>query len=66
MSFVLWGCGRNRKMVVPAQTQSTTDEFSSRHAELIESGYDCIDRIVINAYNSLYRPWRAKPKSLAR
>lgn len=40
-------------MVVPAQPQSTTDEFSRRYAELIESSYDCIDRIVINAYNPL-------------
>ena len=61
-------------MVVPAQTQSTTDEFSSRYAELIESSYDCIDRIVINAYNPLlqqaggfrfwWRQWKGSDEGL--
>jgi hypothetical protein len=65
---------RNRKMVVPAQTQSTTDEFSSRYAELIESSYDCIDRIVLNAYNPLlqqpggfrfwWRQWKGSDEGL--
>jgi hypothetical protein len=75
----LWGgkgkaTRRNRKMVVPAQTQSTTDEFSSRYAELIESSYDCIDRIVLNAYNPLlqqpggfrfwWRQWKGSDEGL--
>lgn len=61
-------------MVVPAQTQSTTDEFSSRYAELIESNYDCIDRIVLNAYNPLlqqaggfrfwWRQWKGSDEGL--
>lgn len=61
-------------MVVPAQTQSTTDEFSRRYAELLESSYDCIDRIVINAYNPLlqqaggfrfwWRQWKGSDEGL--
>lgn len=61
-------------MIVPAQTQSTTDDFGSRYAELIESSYDCIDRIVINAYNPLlqqaggfrfwWRQWKGSDEGL--
>jgi hypothetical protein len=27
-----------------------TDEFSSYYAELLEGTYDCVDRVVLNAY----------------
>lgn len=27
-----------------------TDEFSSYYAELLEGRYDCVDRMVLNAY----------------
>lgn len=27
-----------------------TDEFTSYHEELLEDSYDCVDRIVVNAY----------------
>lgn len=40
-------------MVVTARIQNLRDEFSKRYAELIETSYDCVDRIVINAYNPL-------------
>lgn len=40
-------------MVVAAPIPNVGDEFSDRYAELIESSYDCVDRIVINAYNPL-------------
>ena len=62
-------------MVVAAKIQNTTDEFSSRYAELIESSYDCVDRIVINAYNPLlqqaggfrywWRQWKGSDEGLA-
>ncbi len=40
-------------MVVLSQIQPISDEFSNRYNALIESSYDCVDRIVINAYNPL-------------
>ncbi|MGA2260275.1 MAG: hypothetical protein ABSH28_02430 [Acidobacteriota bacterium] len=27
-----------------------TDEFTAYHAELLDGTYDCVDRIVLNAY----------------
>jgi hypothetical protein len=27
-----------------------TDELSQRYADLLERSYDCVDRIVVNAY----------------
>jgi hypothetical protein len=29
------------------------DELSERYGELLAGAYDCVDRIVLNAYNSL-------------
>ena len=29
---------------------NSTDELSSYYAELLEGTYDCVDRIVLNAY----------------
>lgn len=40
-------------MVIPTKMKSNSDAFSGRYAELLEASYDCIDRIVINAYNPL-------------
>ena len=40
-------------MVVRRQIQLIRDEFSKQYSALIESSYDCVDRIVINAYNPL-------------
>lgn len=40
-------------MVVATQATKVGDEFSERYAELLESSYDCVDRIVLNAYNPL-------------
>lgn len=40
-------------MVVRTQIQPIRDEFSKQYSELIESSYECVDRIVINAYNPL-------------
>jgi hypothetical protein len=40
-----------------------TDELSKRYGELLTGSYDCVDRIVLNAYNSLchspggFRSW---------
>lgn len=61
-------------MVVPTKLESTGDAFSVRYAELIESSYDCIDRIVINAYNPLlqqaggfrhwWRQWQGSDEGL--
>jgi hypothetical protein len=30
-----------------------SDEFSSHYADLLAGSYDCVDRIVLNAYNTL-------------
>ena len=27
-----------------------TDSFSMRYAELLDGGYDCVDRVVLNGY----------------
>lgn len=42
------------------------DGFSARYGDLLFGGYDCVDRVVLNAYNTLcYSPggfrtwWRA-------
>jgi hypothetical protein len=61
-------------MAVSAPRQTTTDEFSRRYAELMESSYDCMDRIVINAYNPLlqqaggfrfwWRQWKGSDEGL--
>ncbi len=32
-----------------------TDELSKRYGELLAGAYDCVDRIVLNAYYSLRR-----------
>ena len=29
------------------------DELSERYRDLLDGGYDCVDRIVLNAYNAL-------------
>ena len=40
-----------------------SDEFSSHYADLLAGRYDCVDRIVLNAYNTLcytaggFRTW---------
>lgn len=62
-------------MVVPPKLGSSSDAFSVRYAELIESSYDCVDRIVINAYNPLlqqaggfrhwWRQWQGSDEGLA-
>jgi len=61
-------------MVVRTQIQPVRDEFSKQYSELIESSYDCVDRIVINAYNPLlqqaggfrhwWRQWKGSDKGL--
>jgi hypothetical protein len=33
-------------------TMPLTDSFSTRYAELLDGGYDCVDRIVLNGYVS--------------
>lgn len=40
-------------MVVAAPIASRSDAFREQYAELLEGSYDCVDRIVINAYNPL-------------
>lgn len=61
-------------MVVPAQVQIPTDAFRERYTELIEASYDCVDRIVINAYHPLlqqaggfrywWRQWKGSDEGL--
>ena len=61
-------------MVVPAQIPIAPDAFSDNYAALIESSYDCVDRIVINAYNPLlqtaggfrywWRQWQGSDEGL--
>lgn len=61
-------------MVVATKLASSPDAFSSRYATLIESSYDCVDRIVINAYNPLlqqaggfrhwWRQWQGSDEGL--
>jgi hypothetical protein len=61
-------------MVVAKQIQSARDAFQERNAELIESSYDCVDRIVINAYHPLlaqaggfrhwWRQWKGSDEGL--
>ena len=34
------------------------DGFSERYGDLLCGSYDCVDRVVLNAYNTLcYAPW---------
>jgi len=40
-------------MVVAAQIIPEMDAFRRQYGELLEGSYDCVDRIVINAYNPL-------------
>src|SRR6266568_351424 len=47
-------CGGGRGLdIVPRMT----DELSGYYADLLDGSYDCVDRIVLNAYNTLcYSP----------
>ncbi|MBV7329872.1 hypothetical protein KFU94_16840 [Chloroflexi bacterium TSY] len=40
-------------MVVKTEIRPPVDEFSETYAEYIEGQYDCVDRIVLNAYWSM-------------
>lgn len=61
-------------MVVATPIQSTSDAFQERNAELLESSYDCMDRLVINAYHPLlsqaggfrhwWRQWKGSDEGL--
>jgi len=33
--------------------QAMNDEFSERYGDLLAGSYDCVDRVVLNAYNSV-------------
>ena len=39
----------------------SSDEFSLRYSDLVTGSYDCVDRLVLNAYNPLGRVTRRLP-----
>jgi len=49
-----WGsCGAQLKSPIEYVVNidmNPTDEFTAYHAELLDGTYDCVDRIVLNAY----------------